>query len=209
MAPNFDQTITTREQLRAVLGEPSPRVVSKVIDHIDVHCRRFIAKSPFLLLATANGQGKVDVSPKGDPAGFVQVLDDHTLAIPERLGNRLADSFLNMLERPQVGLLFMIPGKPETLRAAGTARIVQDDWLLEKMAERGRKPQLATVVTVQRMFFHCAKCVMRSDLWRPEGWPDLDGVPTLAQAIIDHARLDDTVEQVQAGIDESYRDRLY
>lgn len=209
MAPNFDKIITTREQLRAVLGEPSPRVVSKVIDHIDVHCRRFIAKSPFLLLATANGQGKVDVSPKGDPAGFVQVLDDHTLAIPERLGNRLADSFLNMLERPQVGLLFMIPGKSETLRAGGTARIVQDDWLLEKMAERGRKPQLATVVTVQRMFFHCAKCVMRSDLWRPEGWPDLDGVPTLAQAIIDHARLKDTVEQVQAGLDESYRDRLY
>ncbi|MCW5631176.1 MAG: pyridoxamine 5'-phosphate oxidase family protein [Rhodoferax sp.] len=209
MAPNFDKTISTREQLRAVLGEPSPRVLSKVIDHIDVHCRGFIARSPFLLLATADGQGKVDVSPKGDPAGFVQVLDDHTLAIPERLGNRLADSFLNMLERPQVGLLFMIPGKSETLRAGGTARIVQDDWLLEKMAVRGKKPQLATVVTVQRMFFHCAKCVMRSDLWRPEGWPDLEGVPTLAQAIIDHARLSDSVEQVQAGLDESYRDRLY
>ena len=209
MALNFDKTISTREQLRAVLGEPSPRVLSKVIDHIDVHCRGFIARSPFLLLATADGQGKVDVSPKGDPAGFVQVLDDHTLAIPERLGNRLADSFLNMLERPQVGLLFMIPGKSETLRAGGTARIVQDDWLLEKMAVRGKKPQLATVVTVQRMFFHCAKCVMRSDLWRPEGWPDLEGVPTLAQAIIDHARLSDSVEQVQAGLDESYRDRLY
>ncbi|MCZ4313215.1 pyridoxamine 5'-phosphate oxidase family protein [Comamonadaceae bacterium G21597-S1] len=209
MAPNFDNTISTREQLRAVLGEPSPRVVSKVIDHIDVHCRGFIAKTPFLLLATADGKGKVDVSPKGDPAGFVQVLDDHTLAIPERLGNRLADSLLNMLERPQVGLLFMIPGKSETLRAGGTARIVQDDWLLEKMAVRGKKPQLATVVTVQRMFFHCAKCVMRSDLWRPEGWPDQDGVPTLAQAIIDHARLSDSVEQVQAGLDESYRDRLY
>ena len=209
MALNFDKTISTREQLRAVLGEPSPRVLSKVIDHIDVHCRGFIARSPFLLLATADGQGKVDVSPKGDPAGFVQVLDDHTLAIPERLGNRLADSFLNMLERPQVGLLFMIPGKSETLRAGGTARIVQDDWLLEKMAVRDKKPQLATVVTVQRMFFHCAKCVMRSDLWRPEGWPDLEGVPTLAQAIIDHARLSDSVEQVQAGLDESYRDRLY
>ena len=209
MAPNFDKTISTREQLRAVLGEPSPRVLSKVIDHIDVHCRGFIARSPFLLLATADGQGKVDVSPKGDPAGFVQVLDDHTLAIPERLGNRLADSFLNMLERPQVGLLFMIPGKSETLRAGGTARIVQDDWLLEKMAVRDKKPQLATVVTVQRMFFHCAKCVMRSDLWRPEGWPYLEGVPTLAQVIIDHARLSDSVEQVQAGLDESYRDRLY
>lgn len=209
MAPTFDKIISNTQQLRAVLGEPSPRVASKVIDHIDVHCRGFIAKSPFLLLATADGQGRVDVSPKGDPAGFVQVLDDHTLAIPERLGNRLADSFLNMLERPQVGLLFMIPGKSETLRASGTARIVQDDWLLEQMAVRGKRPQLATVVTVQRMFFHCAKCVMRSDLWRPEGWPGLDGVPTLAQAIIDHARLNETVEQVQAGLDESYRDRLY
>ncbi len=209
MALKFDKTVSSREQLRAVLGEPSPRVVSKIIDHIDVHCRDFIARSPFLLLATADGKGKVDVSPKGDPAGFVQVLDDHTLAIPERLGNRLADSFLNMLERPQVGLLFMIPGKSETLRAGGTARIVQDDWLLEKMAVRGKTPQLATVVTVQRMFLHCAKCVMRSDLWRPEGWPDLDGMSSVAQAIIDHARLSDSVEQVQAGLDESYRDRLY
>ena len=209
MALHFDKTITTGEQLRSVLGEPNPRVVAKVIDHIDDHCRGFIARSPFLLLATANGQGKVDVSPKGDPAGFVQVLDDHTLAIPERLGNRLADSFLNMLERPQVGLLFMIPGKSETLRAGGTARIVQDDWLLEKMAVRGKPPQMATVVTVERMFFHCAKCVMRSHLWQPDQWPQLDGVPSLAEAIIDHARLTDSVQAVQAGLDESYRDRLY
>ncbi|MEO8542061.1 MAG: pyridoxamine 5'-phosphate oxidase family protein [Burkholderiaceae bacterium] len=209
MALHFDKPISTREQLRGVLGEPSPRVVAKVIDHIDVHCRGFIAKSPFLLLATANGDGKVDVSPKGDPAGFVHVLDAHTLAIPERLGNRLADSFLNMLERPQVGLLFMIPGKPETLRAGGTARIVQDDWLLEKMAVRGKAPQLATVVTVERIFFHCAKCVVRSHLWQSDAWPDLDGVPSLAEAIIDHAKLHETVQQVQAGLDESYRDRLY
>lgn len=209
MALHFDKTITTGEQLRSVLGEPNPRVVAKVIGHIDAHCRGFIARSPFLLLATANGQGKVDVSPKGDPAGFVQVLDDHTLAIPERLGNRLADSFLNMLERPQVGLLFMIPGKSETLRAGGTARIVQDDWLLEKMAVRGKPPQMATVVTVERMFFHCAKCVMRSHLWQPDQWPELDGVPSLAQAIIDHAKLTDSVQAVQAGLDESYRDRLY
>jgi len=209
MALHFEKTITTREKLRSVVGEPSPLVVAKVIDHIDGHCRGFIARAPFMLLATANGQGKVDVSPKGDPAGFVQVLDDHTLAIPERLGNRLADSFLNMLERPQVGLLFMIPGKSETLRAGGTARIVQDDWLLEQMAVRGKRPQMATVVTVERMFFHCAKCVMRSHLWQPDGWPELDGVPSLAQAIIDHAKLTDSVQAVQAGIDESYRDRLY
>ena len=209
MLPTFTQTVTSEAQLRALIGEPHVRVVSKVIDRIDKHCRAFIAKSPFVLIATADGKGKVDVSPKGDPAGFVQVLDDRTLAIPERLGNRLADSFLNILGQPQVGLLFTVPGKQETLRAGGTARIVQDKWLLEKMAVNGKLPQLATVVTVDRVFFHCAKCMMRSHLWEPDGWPSLDGVPTLAEAIIDHAKLSDSVQQVQAGLDESYRDRLY
>ena len=180
-----------------------------MIDHLDKHCRALIAKSPFMLIASADGQGKVDVSPKGDPAGFVQVLDDHTLVIPERLGNRLADSFLKILGRPQVGLLFTVPGKQETLRAGGTARIVQDEWLLEKLAVNGKFPQLATVVTVNRVFFHCAKCMMRSHLWEPDAWPDLNGLPSLAQAIIDHAQLSDNVQQVQAGLDESYRDRLY
>jgi hypothetical protein len=103
----------------------------------------------------------------------------------------------------------MIPGRSETLRASGTAFIVQDDWLLKTMAVRGKAPQLATVVTVQRMFFHCAKCVMRSHLWQPDAWPDLDGVPSLAQAVIDHAKLGETEQQVQAALDESYRDRLY
>lgn len=209
MLPTFTQTVTSEAQLRALIGEPHVRVVSKVIDRLDKHCRAFIAKSPFVLIATADGKGKVDVSPKGDPAGFVQVLDDRTLAIPERLGNRLADSFLNILGRPQVGLLFTVPGKQETLRAGGTARIVQDKWLLEKMAVNGKLPQLATVVTVDRVFFHCAKCMMRSHLWEPDGWPSLEGVPTLAEAIIDHAKLSDSVQQVQAGLDESYRDRLY
>lgn len=209
MKPVFTKPVTSEAQLRAVIGAPNARVVSKVIDHLDAHCRAFIAKSPFVLLATADGHGKVDVSPKGDPAGFVLVLDDHTLAIPERLGNRLADSFLNILERPQVGLLFTVPGKPETLRAGGTACIVQDAWLLEKMAINGKLPQLATVITVDRVFFHCAKCMMRSHLWEPQAWPDLEGLPTMAQAIIDHARLSESVQQVQAGLDESYRDRLY
>lgn len=209
MTHTFTDTISTHSQLRALLGEPHPRVQAKVIDHIDSHCRAFIARSPFVLLATADGDGRVDVSPKGDPAGFVQVLDDHTLAIPERLGNRLADSFLNILVRPQVGLLFMMPGKAETLRAGGTAQIVRDDWLLDTMAVNGKKPLLATVITVNRVFFHCAKCVMRSHLWQSDGWPDLEGAPSLAEAIIDHAKLSDSVQQVQAGLDESYRDRLY
>jgi len=205
----FTDNITTRDVLRDVLGSPNPRVVAKVITRLDVHCRTFISGSPFLLIASANGQGKVDVSPKGDAPGFVHVLDDQTLAIPERPGNRLADTLLNILGSPQVGLLFLVPGKAETLRAGGTAQIVRDGWLLEKMAVNGKQPVLATVVTVDRVFFHCAKCVIRSKLWQQDAWPDLDAMPTLAQAIIDHAKLTDSVQQVQAGIDESYRDRLY
>ena len=209
MTPDFKDIITTPAQLREVLGSPSAMVEAKIIPKLDAHCREFIAKSPFLLVASADGAGKVDVSPKGDPAGFVQVLDEHTIAIPERLGNRLADTFLNILQRPLIGLLFMVPGKRETLRAGGTARIVRDGWLLERMAIGGIKPALATVVTLDRVFFHCAKCVIRSGLWSPEKWPDTAGLSTLAQAVKDHAQLKDSVAVVQAGIDASYRDRLY
>lgn len=204
MAPNrFTDIITTPDVLRDVLGSPHPRIVAKVITYLDAHCRTFISGSPFVLIASANGHGK------GDPPGFVYVLDDQTLAIPERPGNRLADTLLNILASPQVALLFMIPGKAETLRAGGRAQIVRDGWLLEKMAVKGIRPLLATVVTVDRVFFHCAKCVIRSKLWQQDAWPDLAGMPTLAQAIIDHAKLTESVQQVQAGIDESYRDRLY
>ena len=209
MPPVFTDAITTEQKLREILGHPGPSVVAKVIASLDAHCRAFIAKSPFLLIASADHQGKVDVSPKGDPPGFVHVLDDHTLAIPDRLGNRLADTFTNILQRPQVGLLFMVPGKQETLRAGGTAQIVADAWLLEKMAVAGKRPALATVVTVDRVFFHCGKCVIRSKVWDQDHWPDTHGLPSLAQAIVDHAKLGDSVESVQTGIDNSYRDRLY
>ena len=209
MTPEFKDTITTSAQLRGVLGQPSAMVEAKIIQALDVHCREFIAKCPFLLIASADGAGKVDVSPKGDPAGFVHVLDDQTIAIPERLGNRLADTLLNILQRPQVGLLFVIPGRRETLRAGGTAKIVRDDWLLERMVVAGKKPALATVVTLDRVFFHCAKCVIRSSLWKPEGWPDINGMATLAQAVKDHAKLKDSVDTLQEVLDTSYRDRLY
>jgi len=209
MHPAFSDIVTTQEGLRAVLGHASPMVEAKVITDLDVHCRAFIAKSPFLLIASANSRGKVDVSPKGDAPGFVQVLDPHTLAIPERLGNRLADTFSNILVCARVGLLFMIPGKAETLRVSGTAKIVRDAWLLESMAVGGKKPQLATVVTVDRVFFHCAKCVIRSKLWDSDHWPDPAGLPSLARAVIDHAKLTDSVEAVQAVIEDSYRNRLY
>jgi hypothetical protein len=151
----------------------------------------------------------MDISPKGDPPGFVQVLDDKTLAIPDRPGNRRADTFLNILQNPGVGLLFLIPGQRETLRISGTAKIVRDAWLLEKMVIQGKKPNFAIVVTVKEAFLHCAKCIIRSHLWEPEHWPDLEGLPSLARILIDHANLTDSVEEIQQSLDEGYRANLY
>jgi hypothetical protein len=209
MEIDFSEVITSQEQIREVIGHPSERVVNKAISILDEHCRALIAKSPFLLIASTDQSGNMDISPKGDPPGFVQVLDDKTLAIPDRPGNRRADTFLNILQNPGVGLLFLIPGQRETLRISGTAKIVRDAWLLEKMVIQGKKPNFAIVVTVKEAFLHCAKCIIRSHLWEPEHWPDLEGLPSLARILIDHANLTDSVEEIQQSLDEGYRANLY
>jgi len=205
----FSDVIASVEELEAVLGRPNERVAVKVIDRLDIHCRRFIARSPFLLMASADAAGNIDVSPKGDPPGFVHVLDDTTLAIPERPGNRRADTFRNLLQNPRVGLIFLIPGKRETLRVSGEAVIVRDAELRQGMAIDGRVPDLALVAQVREAFFHCAKCMVRSHLWEPTNWPSLDGLPTLAEAAIAHARLTQTVAEIQGFIDTDERTRLY
>lgn len=205
----FADIVTTEAQLRVHIGHPSHRVLAKHVTALDIHCRAFIGRSPFVLIASASGAGAMDVSPKGDPPGFVQVLDDTTVAIPERPGNRKADTFSNVIENPRVGLLFMIPGKPETLRVSGSAAIVRDQWLRDRLAAHGKTPELALVVTIDEVFFHCAKCVVRSQLWSVERWPDLAGLPTLAQAMVDAGRLAETPEQMQALIDQDIRQRLY
>ena len=147
--------VTTEAQFRAVIGYPSDRVQRKHIAALDEHCRAFIANCPFVLLASADAGGHMDVSPKGDPAGFVRVLDDKTLAIPERPGNRQAATFANLVQNRHVGLLFLIPGKEETLRISGTAVIVRDRSLRDAMRVAGKTPEFATVVTVEDAFFHC------------------------------------------------------
>jgi PPOX class probable FMN-dependent enzyme len=207
--PLFSDVIRSEEELRAILGVPTPSVANKAIDYIDEHCRAFIGKSPFLLIASSDASGHVDVSPKGDPPGFVQVLDERTLAIPDRPGNRRADTFTNLLQNPQIGLLFLIPGKQETLRVSGEAQIVRDLWLREQCAVQGKVPNFAVVVTVREAFMHCAKCVIRSKLWEADAWPEIDGLAPLARTLIDHANLSDGVDEVQRMIDESIRDRLY
>lgn len=209
MQSQFSEIITTEAQLREILGHPSALAANKAVTTLDEHCRAFIASSPFMLIASADAQGNMDISPKGDPAGFVQVLDDKTLAIPDRPGNRRGDTFRNILQNPKVGLFFFIPGKQETFRVNGSAMIVRDLWLRERMSMRGKTPDFAIVVSIDEAFMHCAKCIIRSGIWEPEKWPELAGLSTLAQMMIDHGKLADNVEKIQTLIDQGYRDRLY
>jgi hypothetical protein len=151
----------------------------------------------------------MDISPKGDPAGFVQVLDEKTLAIPDRPGNRRADTFVNILQNPNVALFFFVPGKQDTFRVSGKAMIVRDLWLRERMALRGKTPDFAIVVSVEEAFLHCAKCVIRSGIWEQEKWPEMAGLASLARVMVDQGKTTDSEEKLQTLIDESYRDRLY
>lgn len=205
----FKDIITDPAQLRELMGEPPPPCVAKTIAQLDRHCRAFIAKSRFVLIASSNARGQVDVSPKGDPPGFVRVLDDLTLAVPERPGNRRADTFTNVLENPRVGLIFLIPGKSETLRISGRAKIVRDLDLRESMAECDKTPDFALVVEVQEAFFHCSKYIIRSSLWNPKEWPAIEGPPNLAQTMVDGAKLPMPVEELEEIIKQDESERLY
>jgi PPOX class probable FMN-dependent enzyme len=205
----FEQVISSEEELRAILGHPSQRAAEKSIDHIDAHCAALIAHSPFLVIASADADGNMDISPKGDPEGFVKVLDSKTLVIPDRLGNRRGDTFSNILQNPKVGLYFLAPGYRETLRVSGAAQIVRDTELLESMSVQCKAPTLALVISVETAFFHCAKCVIRSGIWEHEKWGDIDGIPSLAQILIDHANISDSAEEVQKSLDDAYANNVY
>jgi hypothetical protein len=171
MSPTDTHRIETVEELRAVIGEPMPLVALKVGTLIDDTVREFLARSPFLVLSTADAEGNQEASPKGDVAGFVAIDDDGSLLIPDRKGNKLVFGLQNILANPHVGVLFVIPGTPETLRVSGTAELTTDPAILERLAARGQPAVLAIRVTVGRWFFHCAKAFLRSQLWQPETWP--------------------------------------
>ena len=205
----FKDVLTDPAQFRELMGEPPPPCVAKTMAMADQHCRAFIARSPFVLIASSNARGQTDISPKGDAAGFVRVLDDKTLAIPDRPGNRRADTFTNVLENPKVGLLFFVPGKSETLRVSGSARIVRDIDLRESMAAHGKTPDFVLAVQIEEAFFHCSKCIIRSSLWKSEAWPSLDGLPSLAQTMVDAAALPMPVEALEAIIRQDESERLY
>lgn len=187
-----EHVIGTVEELRSRYGEPSELAAKKSIDRLDRHCRRFIALSPFVVLASAGADGRVDCSPRGDPPGFVAVLDDRTVLLPDRRGNNRADSLTNVLENPYVGMLFMIPGVDETLRINGRARLTADPARLEPLAVNGRTPRSALVVEVEEVFLQCTKALVRSRLWADESRVDRrSALPSFGRMIADHAGLPD------------------
>lgn len=205
----FNSIVDTRESLRSVLAKPSELVTRKCLTSLDKHCGVFINNSPFVLLASSDSQGNMDISPKGDPPGFVKILDKNTLAIPDRPGNNRADTMENLIQNPGLGLIFLIPGKNETLRISGIATIVRDEGLMQSLAVDGKNPRLAIVVEIREAFFHCSKCMIRSGLWRPEYWQDVSGLPRLAQTMVDAGQLELTEEEMHEIVEEDERRRLY
>ncbi|MEU6700048.1 pyridoxamine 5'-phosphate oxidase family protein [Pseudonocardia sp. NPDC046786] len=204
-----DTEIRTVAELEGITGPPGAPSLAKERDHlVDVH-REWLAVSRFLLLATAGADGTCDVSPKGDPAGFVHVVDDRTVAIPERPGNGRVDGWRNVLENPHVGLIFLIPGRNDTLRINGRARLVRDAGYFDALAVRGRRPLLACEVAVDQVFFHCPKAFLRSELWAAGPPPGADRLPSVAAIAKQLARPDEPLEQIEEYYGASYAQRLY
>lgn len=182
-------SITSEARLREIYGAVSPRAAAKELDHLDRHCRAFIAAAPFAVVATSDGT-RLDVSPKGDRPGFVAVEDDRHLLVPDWPGNSRIDGLRNILAHPRVGLIFLIPTVRETLRVNGSATIHDEPELLERCAHNGRLPLTVLSVAVEEVFLHCAKAFLRSKLWQPESWPAERPVPSMGEMIRDHAKIE-------------------
>jgi len=200
--------ITSEAQLRELVGEPLPRVTAKDRPALHDYDKQWLASSPFCLIATAGADGSCDVSPKGDPPGFTLVLDDTTIAIPERPGNRRADGFRNILANPHVGLIYLVPGRGDTLRINGRARLVRDAPFFTQMTVKGHRPLLALIVDIDQVFYHCPKAFLRSNLWQPATW-DAEAVPSRAQIAQRLERPDEALEDLQHYYGPAYATRLY
>lgn len=215
MAAHPAQVFSSENELRDYIGRPMDLAVAKAIDHLDKYCRAFIARSPFLTIGTASADGRGDVSPRGDQAGFVQVLDDHTLFIPDRPGNNRLDTMTNIIANPNVGILFLVPGFEDCLRVNGQARVVRDDALLDAATVKGKTPRIGILVEVAEAYLHCAKAIRRSRLWEAESHHERRELPSLGKMILEQTAAADAppaadfVAEVDALIEENYRNELY
>lgn len=202
-------TLTTQEAIRAHYGAPSPLAANKMIRHLDPHAIAFIALSPLVIVASADAEGRCDATPRGDAAGFVKVADPRTLLLPDRRGNNRVDTLLNIAANPHLGLLFLVPGFGDTLRVNGRAAISTDPALLAPLAAQGKTPSSAIVLHVEEVFFHCAKAMIRSDIWNPAKHQDRKAFPSLARIIADQVGGVEDVAAAEAATEEAYRTRLY
>ncbi|MDP6474608.1 MAG: pyridoxamine 5'-phosphate oxidase family protein [Alphaproteobacteria bacterium] len=210
-----NKEIASESELRSNFGEPMELALLKQLPKLDVHCKDFISRSPFLCIGTSAADGRADVSPRGDPPGFVQILDDNTIFIPDRPGNNRLDTMSNIVANPDVGLLFLIPGFEDTLRVNGKAKIVQDQEILERCAVNRKVPALGIMVEVNEAYLHCAKAMRRSKLWKAESQQDRKEMPTLAQMILEQVATPEkppTEEEIKEGddfIEDNYKTGLY
>lgn len=205
-----DEEIRTVDRLRELLPtEGFTNTFLKVTDQLNEVARDFIAHAPFIIVATKASEGLIDISPKGDPAGFVEVYDDKTLIIPDRLGNHRVDGFHNLLEDANVAVLFIVPGHGDTLRVAGKARVVKDAAISKRHAVNGKEPLLALVVDVEEAFMHCSKSLIRSRLWHPGNWPKRKSAPTLAEWVMATVDREQTLEDIQEDHTADEGARLY
>ncbi|NBE82785.1 pyridoxamine 5'-phosphate oxidase family protein [Micromonospora rubida] len=200
--------ITSHEELRDLLGTPNARAATKERRALHERDRQWLAASPFCLVATAGADGTCDVSPKGDPPGFALPLDDTTIAIPERPGNRRADGYRNILDNPHVGLIFLVPGRTDTLRINGRARLVRDAPFFEDMVVKGHRPILAIVVEIEQIFYHCAKAFLRSELWQPETWQP-DALPSRARLIKEVEAPTESLADLERHYGPEYAKKIY
>ncbi|MBX3653678.1 MAG: pyridoxamine 5'-phosphate oxidase family protein [Ramlibacter sp.] len=208
----FGRTVASVQELRGIIPPPSPLVLNKVIDHLDAHARRLVASSPYVVLATSDATGRCDSSPRGGEPGFIRVLDERHLFIPEVTGNRRNDSLMNLLENPGLGMLVMLPGYDETLRINGIGCVVSDAGLLAACAHDGKVPLAGIGIEVTECYLHCAKAALRGTLWNPLAWPDPADLPDPAEILRDHtggAEGDGTVEYMAGLLQESYTQRMY
>ena len=203
--------IVSHDDLRTVYNTPDPTAnsIRKELRKLDGHSKAFISRSPFVLIGSSDAKGNADVTPKGDKPGFASILDDNTIAIPDRPGNNRLDTLENIIVNPAVGLLFLIPGMNETLRVNGEAKITVDAGLRERLVVDGKPPISVVVVTVKAAYMHCAKAFMRSELWKPESWPDRNSMPTLGQILHDQLSLEETPAEMDRWLDDAYAKSMW
>ncbi|MGP8302813.1 pyridoxamine 5'-phosphate oxidase family protein [Streptomyces inhibens] len=202
------EEIASEAELRELIGEPNSHAANKTRHRLQELDRQWLARSPFCLIATADAQGRCDVSPKGDPAGFTHVLDDTTLVIPDRPGNKRLDGLLNILGNPHVGLNYVLPGRGDTLRINGRARVLRDAPFFDELIVKGNRPRLALLVEVEEVYYHCSKAFLRSDLWKPETWRP-EALPSRARIVKSLEAQDRSLEELEEHYGPGYAERLY